>query len=75
MAELYSALSWGCWAEQTRSLASLELEEQLLWLHLDSDGEGLQTAVAAAGLDSTHLSSSLISLRTEGERKDKSTSL
>lgn len=48
------------------------LEEQLLWLHLDSDDEGLRTSLAAAGLDRrTHLSFPLIFLRTEGKWKDK----
>ena len=52
------------------------LEEQLLWLHLDSDGESLRTSLAAAGLDRrTHLSFSLIFFRTEGKRKHKCTSL
>lgn len=48
------------------------LEEQLLRLCLDSDGEGLQTLLPAAGLDRrTHLSFSLIFLSTEGKRKDE----
>lgn len=51
---------------------SLGLEQQLLWLRLDSDGKGLRTSLAAAGLDRrTHLSFSLIFLRTEGKWKDK----
>lgn len=63
-----AALSPGsCWAEQARSLALIGLEEQLCWLRLDSDGEGSQAALAAAGVDRrTHLSFSLIFLRIEG---------
>lgn len=66
-AELHPGVS-----EQAQSLALVRLEDQLLWLPLDSDGDSLGTSLAAAGLDRrTHLSFSLIFLRTEGKRKDK----
>lgn len=59
-------------SEQAQSLAVVRLEEQLLWLPLDLDGDSLGTSLAAAGRDRrTHLSFSLIFLRTEGKRKDK----
>lgn len=59
-------------SEQAQSLALVRLEEQLLWLPLDSDGDGLGTSLAAARLDRrTYLSFSLIFLRTEGKRKER----
>lgn len=59
-------------SEQEQSLALARLEEQLLWLPLDSDGDGLGTSLAAARIDRrTHLSFSLIFLRTEGKREER----
>lgn len=61
----------GC-LSKAQSLALLRVEEQLLWLPLGSDGDGLGASLAAAGFDRrTHLSFSLISLGTEGKRMDK----
>ena len=46
------------------------LEEPLLWLRLDSDGEGLRTSLAAAGPDSrTHLLLLFDILENRGQMK------